>query len=218
MKFLTISKIVLSIVLPIALFLLVLDFAVFDESFYKKEFSDYEVQKNVPNAVLLHESVINFINGKNINLPSEFNNREKQHLLDVRKTANIFKIALYTGIILFLSLSFFPLKILKPKRNKMKFIGDVFLLGGSLAILLAGILFFLLNSNFAGTFESFHRLFFEAGTYVFDPSKEIIVRIYPEQLFMDLGIRISELFVLASLILVFFGILLKYMPKNKKVK
>ena len=218
MKFAIISKIVLIFIFPIVLFLLVLNFASFDESFYKEKFSEYGIQKIIPNAILLHEEVTNFITGKNIELPNEFNEREKQHLLDVRKLVKIFKIALYLSITIFLLLFIISLKILKSKKKITNFIGNVFLFGSLLTIFLSGILFFLINSNFQDTFESFHRLFFEKGTYVFNPANEIIVRLYPEQLFMDLGIRILKIVILASLIAIFVGIFLICKSKNKKNK
>ena len=218
MKFLTISKIFLIFIFPFVLVLLALDFASFDESFYKEKFSEYGIEKNISDAVLLHEKVISFVTGESIGLPIEFNEREKQHLLDVRKLVNIFKIALYICIISFFSLIFISLKILKSKKKITNFIGNVFLFGGLLTILLAGILFFLIISDFSNTFESFHNLFFEKGTYVFNPANEIIVRIYPEQLFMDLGIRISKAVIFASLIITIIGIFLIYSSKNKKNK
>ena len=66
------------------------------------------------------------------------------------------------------------------------------------------------------TFESFHGLLFEKGTYVFDPAKEMLVRLYPEQIFMDLGVRISKMVFFTSLVFIAIGIFL--MVKSKKQK
>ncbi len=78
------------------------------------------------------------------------------------------------------------------------------------------ILFLFVHFNFSATFDSFHRLFFEKGTYVFDPSKEIIVNLYPEELFMELGIRISEFAVFASIIFILLGAILLFVQKNER--
>ena len=87
----------------------------------------------------------------------------------------------------------------------MNFFGDVLLYGGLLTIISSAILFLLMIFDFAAAFESFHVLFFEKGSYVFDPSKEMLVRIYPEDLFMDLGLRISKIILITSILAILIG-------------
>jgi len=218
MKFLSISKILLIIAVPFLIFLIMLNFYGFDNNFYKEKFSEYGVNHNVPNADSLHEKVINFIKGESNGLPNEFNERERQHLLDVKKISDISRIALYVLIILFALLLMASVFILKVNNYVINFVGKVLLFGGILTIALAVILFFLINSDFSSAFESFHKLFFKEGSYTFDPAKEVIVNIYPEQLFMDLGIKISKGVIAASAILVLAGAFLLLRSKSKKNK
>ncbi|MBI2656249.1 DUF1461 domain-containing protein [Candidatus Woesearchaeota archaeon] len=172
MKFVAISKILLVLILPFLIFLIALNFAGFDMAFYEKKFLEYKVQQEVPEASSLNEKIIDFLRGKNNELPNEFNEREKQHLWDVRKIVSASTIALYAFIALF--------------------------------ILLLVI--------------SFHRLFFEKGTYVFDPAKEMIVKLYPEQIFTDLGISISKWVILSSGAVILLGLFLSLKSKSKKNK
>ena len=218
MGFITISKILMILIVPFLLFLFVLNFAVFSDSFYKEKFSEYGVNKDVPKAGLLHGKVIDFIKGGNKELPNDFNEREKQHLLDVRNVIGFSTRLLYILIILFMALLIFSAFALNAKNRIADFLGRVFVFGGLLAILSAAALLFLISSNFSSAFESFHIMLFRQGTYTFDPSSEIIVRIYPEQLFMDLGIRISKLVVIASVAIALFGSFLSFKPKSKKNK
>ncbi len=216
MKFLKISKLVLILTLPFLLFLLVLNFVGFDNFFYKQKFLEYKVQEDVSNPMPLHEKVINFIKGKNNELPNEFNEREKQHLWDVRKIMNMFKLVLYIFIILFVILLIVSSFILKVNNKIINFISKVLIFGGFLTIILAIMLFLSINYNFLSTFETLHSLFFEKGTYVFDPAKEIIVKLYPEQLFMELGIKISKWVLIISVIIILLGAFL--IVKSKKQK
>lgn len=218
MKFLTICKFLLILILPFLLFLLVLDYAAFDKGFYQEKFMELNVQQDVPAAMPLHEKVISFINGKNNQLPNEFNEREKQHLLDVRKIAGNLAIALYSLIALFVLLIAVSAFALKINNYLMNFVGKVLVFGGFLAVALAVVLFFLISLDFSNAFESFHSLFFEKGTYIFDPANEIIVRLYPEQLFMDLGLRISKGVFFASAAAMATGAFLMLKPKSKKNK
>lgn len=218
MKFLLMSKFLMILILPFLLFLIVLNFSAFDMDFYQKKFLEYKVHKEVVNADSLHKDVIDFINGKNDELPSEFNEREKKHLFDVRRIIRVSKILLYTSIILFiflLALSSFSLKI---NAQITHFIGEVFVFGGLLTIALAALLSLFISLDFSVAFDSFHSLFFEKGTYEFDPAKEIIVKLYPEQLFMDLGIRISKWILLISAITILVGGFLSFKSKKQKNK
>lgn len=218
MKFLAISKFLLILVFPLLLFLAVADFSALDDSFYREKFSEYNVQQNVPGAVSLHEKVVSFVQGKTNELPNQFNEREKQHLQDVRKIAGILTILLYVLIILFALFLTVSIFILKLNKFALDFVGKVLVFGGFLTVLLAVILFFFISFDFQAAFESFHNLLFEKETYIFDPAKEMIVRLYPEQLFMDLGIGIAKEAVLASIALILVGALLLFKSKSKKNK
>ena len=98
MRFINISKYLLILITPFLLFLLVLNFIGFDKAFFQEKFSEYQVEDNVPEASLLHKKVIDFIRGDSDQLPSEFNQREKQHLWDVRNTVMMLAAVLYLFI------------------------------------------------------------------------------------------------------------------------
>src|SRR3989338_6396367 len=216
MKFLTIITFLTILILPFLLFLLVLNFVVFGNLFYKEKFLEYGVQEDIPEAVLLHEKIINFVKGRDKRLPNEFNEREKQHLLDVKRAIRNSTIMLYFLAFLFGLLLLISAFALKNKDKIMNFAGKVLVFGGFLTIMLAAALSFSIASDFSATFESFHGLFFERGTYIFNPAKDVIVRLYPEQLFMDLGLRISKGVVLASAATILVGGFLILKSKNKK--
>lgn len=211
MKFLVWSKILLILILPLILFLLVLHFAGFDNVFYQKKFLEYN-SKNIS----LHGKVINFITGKINELPNEFNEREKQHLFDVRSLVKISTITLYVFIILFVILLLSSAFILKVNNKIINFVSKVLIYGGFLTLGLALILFLLINTDFSSAFGSFHKLFFQQGTYVFDPAKEIIVNLYPEELFMDLGLRMSNMIIIGAVIAISIGALLLFKAKKHK--
>ena len=218
MKFIDISKIFIITVIPLLIFLLAADFIAFDKSFYQRKFSEYKVNENVEGAQYLHEKVMDFIQGKSNGLPNEFNEREKQHLLDVKGIIKISSIALYVFIAIFIILLVASAFILKVNNYIINFVGKVLVFGGVLTIALATILFFLISSNFSAAFESFHQLFFEKNTYLFDPANEMIVNLYQEQLFMDLGLKISKWAIAASAVIILFGAFLLFKPKSKKNK
>ena len=218
MKFLTISKLLMIAILPFLIFLIAFNIYGFDIKFYREKFSEYKIQNDVPNAVSINEKVINFITGKNNDLPNEFNNGEKQHLQDVKKVVGVSTIVLYVFIVAFIVLLVISALILKANNYITNFVGKVLVFGGFLTIILAGLLFLFISSDFSAAFESFHTLLFQKGTYVFDPAKEMIVRLYPEQVFMDLGMNMSKLVLITSFIIILLGLLLLFKSKSKKNK
>jgi len=218
MKFLTISEILLIIAVPFLVFLVMLNFYGFDNNFYREKFLEYGVSHNVPNSGSLHEKVINFIKGESNELPNEFNERERQHLLDVRKIIRAAAILLYAAAFLFIFLLIFSSLKLKSSSCIMGFTGKALFLGGILTIILAAAAFFMISFGFSSTFESFHQLLFQKGTYLFDPANEMIVNLYPEQLFRDIGARVSKGVILSSALVILLGIILSFMSKSKKNK
>ena len=152
MKFLKISKFLMILILPIILFLLVVSFSGFDSLYYQKKLSEYGVEQEVPKASSLNEKVIDFIKGKNKELPSEFNSKEQQHLWDVRGVVKILTIILYSLIALFILLLFISAFTLKINNYIINFVGKVLLFGGFLTILLAALVFLLINYDFSTAF------------------------------------------------------------------
>ena len=216
MRFPAISKVLLILILPLLYFLLISNYIGFNKSFYQEKFSEYRIQNKVPDAQGIHQKVMYFLIGKNKELPNVFNEREKHHLFDVKNIVSISTIALYILIALFISLAFISGIILKTPHKIINFVGNVLVFGGLLTIFLATALFLAINSNFSSAFESFHQIFFEKNTYTFNPANEVIVNLYPEQLFMDLGIKISKAVLIISAIAILVGAFLLH--KSKRIK
>lgn len=218
MRFITILRFLLILILPLLILLMSMNLISFDQSFYDKKFSEYQVREDVPDAMSLHEKVMNFIKGRTNTLPNELTQREKEHLLDVRNLVRISTIALYIFIFLFILLFISSALILKVNNRVINFTGKVLIFGGFLTIAMAASLFLFIISDFSASFESFHKLFFEKGTYLFDPAKEIIVNLYPEQLFMDLGTRVLAGVFITAAVITLLGLFLLLKSKKKKNK
>lgn len=216
MRFLAVSKVLLMLTIPFLIFLGAANLIALDKSYYTSKFSEYGM--NIPKANFLNEKTIDFVSGKNDELPNVYNEREKQHLVDVRNIVKISRMVLYSSMLLFISFLLASALIIRMNRNLANFIGKVLAYGGILTIMLAALLIFLINLNFTSAFESFHKLFFQQGTYTFDTANEMIVRLYPEQLFIDLGLRILKWVLLLSAFLVIFSIFLIFKSKSKKNK
>jgi uncharacterized membrane protein len=187
---------------------------VFDTDLYKEEFLKYNVYNNLKEHDIeeINDDVLHYLRFERNNELIKgdfFNQREKTHLLDV----NIFILAIlniyYFSLILFLSLSI-PLIFLSNfnfKKIAKRFL-IILMIGSFLTLLDAGLLFLLSNFNFNFVFDFFHKTFFSAGTYTFNPKLENIVVLYPENLFFDFLIKIVANTILSSVIALFFSIII----------
>jgi integral membrane protein (TIGR01906 family) len=52
---------------------------------------------------------------------------------------------------------------------------------------------------FDAAFEVFHRLFFPAGTYLFDPRTDRLVQLFPEQFWVETSIGVGVVIALLAL-------------------
>lgn len=218
MNLLKLSGFFLILILPILIFLISADLAAFNDSFYKEEFGKYGVKTDVPEAEILHGKVIDYITGKSNSLPNLFNEREKQHLADVRNLVKDFNIAIYIFLILFVLMLVLFGFLLREEHHITGFVGKTLIYGGVLAIIISVVLLLLALFIFTSSFDSFHKIFFEQGTYTFNPENELIVKLYPEGLFRDLGIRIIKKVILMSFLVVISGFVLLPAFKSKKIK
>ena len=218
MGFIRIAKLPLVLVFSLILVLMALNLTIFDDSFYEKEFKKYDIKQDVPDVQNIHSDVINFLKGKSNFLPDDFNQREKEHLTDVKSLAAESFGTLLMLMVFFTALALFCAFAIKARSSMKGFMANVMIAGSILAIAFAIIVFLLISMDFSSSFESFHRLFFKQGTYLFDPKNELLVRMYPEQLFRDLSIKIGMNIFIASIAGLAVGFLLFRKSKSKKNK
>lgn len=211
MRFISISKTALILIIPFLIFIGVASQIAFDKQFYAEKFSKYGI--NAPEAEAINDATVDFVSGKKNELPDSYNEREKQHLHDVRDFAKAGRIIFYFFAILFSSVLLASFLALKAE-NQASFLGGIIAYGGALTIGIAALLLAMAGLNFSPAFESFHKIFFEQGTYTFDPQNEVIVNLYPEKLFMDLGLRILKWVLYSSGAITIIGIFM--IKRNKK--
>jgi integral membrane protein (TIGR01906 family) len=128
--------------------------------------------------------------------------RERDHMRDVRSVFAGFLIAALVGAIV-LGGSFLASRAL-GERSRAAFwrrlaghgriIAIVTVVGGALALVF-----------FDAAFEVFHRLFFPAGTYLFDPRTDRLVQLFPEQFWIETTTGVGVVVVVLSVGLAWLG-------------
>lgn len=196
--------IILSIILLVFILFSASFFMVFfDKSFYDKSFKKYGIYEelgvlNVRNTL---DYLINYLTNENteINELVGFMPEEKTHLEDV-KNIIIWLKALSIASFVLLIIFIMRLSILKDFKPNLK---KIFIYG-SISTLAVLIIIFVLSLNFPSFFDVFHKILFPQGNYMF-PAHYLLIKLFPQELFMDFARKMFFHTGILSLILLFLG-------------
>jgi len=131
-----------------------------------------------------------------------FNEREINHLDDVRILLNKIFIIFYSSIAVFVILALFLID-----RNYPVFIKNIsliFIISSSTIIVFLTVLYFLAN-NFGSLFDKFHLAFFPQGNWAF-PEGTLIITIFPFGFFLDFFFKLLTTSFIISIVLLISGI------------
>jgi uncharacterized membrane protein len=211
--FTLVVSILMVIAVPFIIYGFNLNSAIFDKDLYKQEFLKYNVYNNLEGYDVedINDDVLDYLQfEKNNKLIQNdfFNEREKTHLLDVKNLINKILAIFYFSIILFFILLILLILLLNFNfKIIFKKILIILSIGSFLTLLDAGLFFLLSNFDFVFVFDIFHKTFFSAGTFTFNPEFENIVVLYPENLFFNFLVKIISNTILSSIIILFLSLL-----------
>ena len=183
---------------------------VFNEKYYEKEFVKTGVyekyqKEDVKNAV---DELFGYFKDKNDLKTQFFNQKEKEHLKDVKniiqKIINLFYFVLVAStaaIIYFLI------------HKKYFEIGKI-LMRGSIFSILTVITFLSFSiMSFSSSFYLFHVTFFKNNLWMLNPETDNLINLFPEQFFFDI---MKEILVASFSISILFLILGAFLIKRYK--
>ena len=213
---------ILGIVASIALILVILissfEIAAYsDYGWYEKEYLKYEVlddlEMEIEDAIYVTEEMMAYLRGNRKNLVVHtvvageerefFNDREKAHMVDVQNLflggLNLRKsaMAIFVAVLVILVFSKADWKKILPKS---------FLIGEGSFMAVVGIFGGLIATDFNKYFTIFHELFFDNDLWILDPETDLLIRMLPEGFFYDMVIRISVIFIVLLVSLLFISI------------
>ena len=196
-----------------ALILLNFNFLVFNHGFYKTQFEKLRVYETFGSREIVDnqsERLIGYLCcGKELDRDF-FNERERQHLADVKKiiTLNQAAAVLLAGLVL----SGFIFLILK--KNEKEFAKT--LLGASVITVLS-LIFLWLSAfiNFDWFFLQFHYLTFDNDLWQL-PEGANLIKLFPQQFFLNFANRIAIQTLIISVILILVSLYLVRENDSKK--
>jgi integral membrane protein (TIGR01906 family) len=181
----------------------------FDQDYYKNKFEKYSIYEKIDGDVdNSFKEVLDYVKGDKDFISSNlFNERELEHLKDVRELFTFAKIliALYAFLIIFCIAILEKKLILEVlKKSSYYVIGFISLLGLSMLI------------NFEKAFIIFHEILFTNDLWILNSKTDNLLKMMPEKLFINIGIRWIVLCLIVCLIFIIIGNKEKILKMIKK--
>ena len=124
------------------------------------------------------------------------NEREQQHMRDVR--------TVFMGLFAAAAASVVVLLVASRRRDRVRLWRSI--RRGAFGLIIGTVVLALVGSvAFDQLFELFHRIFFPAGSYLFDPATERLVQLFPFLFWEDTAMAVGALIVTMSLLTAWVG-------------
>ncbi|HLC96035.1 MAG TPA: DUF1461 domain-containing protein [Candidatus Nanoarchaeia archaeon] len=199
--------------IPLILLLSNLKVMVFEQDFHQTLFSKYNVYADIPEADEIDRQLVDYFADRRESIAVDrFNEREIDHLRDVREVLHWLFLTLNILVIVFLLLVIIIYFV--DKKGFMQNVSWLLISGGSITIGLLVLLWFFSIFNFDALFSAMHATFFRQGTWIFD-ANDALVRIYQEGFFQDMLIRIAVNTVLWAAVILLIGLAMKKYIKSQ---
>lgn len=198
-----------------------------DFRFYEKEYKKYQVlddlEMKMKDVMFVTHEMMDYLHGKRTDLIVNttvdgkkrefFNDREKQHMEDVRnifwggiKSRNIASIIVIVGVI-----------ILMYSKAKWKILLAKWYMGITSIMILVGVgTGYIFSKDFSKYFVKFHEVFFDNDLWLLDPDTDLMIRMLPEGFFVDFSVRIG-IFVTIALVVSFMASFFVYRSQRNKI-
>lgn len=205
---------IIVLLLPIALLLTTIEIFTFDINYYDKKFEQYEIEEEtgLEKSELLEiiQDMLDYLKDKRDSISSKevFGQREVLHMEDVKVLFDKgFKIRNITLALSILSILFL---IIRDKAE----LGKALIILSSLYLSLMLILASLMYIDFDKYFDYFHMIFFNNDLWLLDPEKDILIQMLPLDFFYSIAYKISSLFIVQLILILFLGIYINRSYKN----
>lgn len=204
-SFINICKFIIAVFLPVVILFTVLELYSYNLNFYMSSYKKNNVsqitgmdEKDLKRVTI---KIMDYLKNKEDNLEIEvhirgelreaFGEREKLHMVDVKKLFLNGYIIRNTGIILLvLSTIIILIKSQKPIKDMLTSL----LYSGILSFLIVIVIYILTKIDFDKYFTYFHEIFFNNDLWLLDPD-ELLIQLVPLEFFIDITTRIIGWFL-----------------------
>jgi len=177
----------LKIIFPLSIVLIIFQFVAFDIGWYKKEFVKYGVFEQLGEERVINQTdnLFQYLKGTSSLEGKYYSQKEVLHLQDVKKILFLTHLTTWVFFIFYLFFS----GVIATKEGMKKYLHysyRCFIINAFAYVILVIISLAFFNR----IFYIFHTLIFSNDYWLLDPQKELLVIIFPQDIFLDLFIKI----------------------------
>ena len=218
------SKLVLILIIPILILSISFHINSFDEDYYHEQFEKNSIyqQFDITEQELhqINHELLDYLRHGHgeINLTNPqttqkfYNQKETTHLIEVRELIQDSLILFYFFLTIFIFLC-----LIIYLRNKKQFTKNLLIIlttGNMLNIIFTLILSALMFTNFSKFFTNFHLALFKTDTWLLNPMTDNLIKMFPQQFFYDIGLKIISNSIIISVVLVLISLYTYRIMKN----
>lgn len=225
-SFKKLGYIIVGILLSIILLLTSVEVIVFNLNNYKKSVHKYNITEatSMDSENLEHtmEDLLKYLKDDRYEIDTKavikgeerevFGDREKLHMIDVKKLFVNGRTLLNTSIILFVIIG---LVLIKQDKNWKKDFPKTLIYTAIISVALLITLLLLMVIDFYKYFTYFHIIFFNNDLWLLNPNTEVLIQMLPEAFFYDTAVKIVSYFIASLAVL---GLLGLYFVKKDKLQ
>lgn len=194
------------ILLSIVLLLTTVEVVAFNRNHYLKEYEKHGVpdttSMDMNNLQDVTRELLAYLKGKRENLDMTaiikgrerevFGEREKLHMVDVKKLFITGRWIRNIGIVLLIGLLIF---FVTQDRGWKRDLSKTLMLTTVGNIGFLSILFLLMYLNFTKYFDYFHYIFFDNDLWILNPETDIMIQMLPEAFFYNTAMKIVFIYI-----------------------
>ncbi len=181
----------------------------FNNNYYDKEFEKNRIVEatGIEREELekVTEKITGYLSGKydELNLVVKigdkslvmFNQKEIDHMVDVKNIFSVLKVVRSISIILLLLFVI----LIRNNSNSKLYLAKAIAYNGLFTLLVFSALILMVNVDFTKYFVKFHEIFFTNDLWLLNPKTDRLIQMLPERFFSDIAVNISKLYAGVSL-------------------
>ncbi len=198
------------------------------EGYFKREYIKYNITEKVSmdmnNLMYVTYEMMDYLDNKREDLVvytyvdgeerEFFNEREKQHMIDVK---NLFTAGKNLRIIAFIVGAFSLALIAFRYKNIKNILSKGFISVSAVVICISVVLICIIQTNFTKYFTIFHEIFFNNDLWILNPKTDLLINIVPEPFFIDTAIRIAVVFGFIMAICFILSVIIILIDRKRRI-
>lgn len=223
-----IARVFNTIMLPLLILLLIVNFIIIDENTYLKGYEKYEISSvtgiSRDGLKIITDNTISYLSGKRTDFQIDlkvhgskravYNERELMHMIDVKWLVVLSKYVLLILIVL-VSIGY----VVMFRGRGLTYILNSITQSSLFSLIILPAAYMFAPKDFYSNFVVFHKVLFTNDLWILNEKTDILLQLHPLNFFLDIGVKILVIYIIINIaILCINGIISMIRKENQRNK